>query len=628
MRPHDWYVRHCSRLEAEERLLEIDPVTKRHLQPDGAFLLRQSEADGKGFSLSVKDGSQVLHFKILQDDNGKYFVWLSKFDSINQLIEHHRTTTISRGGTLLLVDRVPSKLCFSTGLLRALAALSMKERLVGRYVGVSVCERHSTSLERSAFTGKPLPAIDHESSISSCLMLEQSESCLDNSLIDKSASRPSDSFVIGRQKEGRKRRRVKKRAFHKPVTVSSDDSFAMIVPKEPHAQYSRVLFDECGNLLSAISMCPTLRDTCNRKSKKRAGCFDMKRLSAVTDSDDQAYVFVPDTSAASSAERTALPHCPEVLVQHVKDHNLEVNVYKFPHDYASVVKYWYFNLDQLNRLDQSISQQTTACSIGRQKEGRKRRRVKKRAFHKPVTVSSDDSFAMIVPKEPHAQYSRVLFDECGNLLSAISMCPTLRDTCNRKSKKRAGCFDMKRLSAVTDSDDQAYVFVPDTSAASSAERTALPHCPEVLVQHVKDHNLEVNVYKFPHDYASVVKYWYFNLDQLNRLDQSISQQTTACSTDYVPTDSIEPNQHNVDQSCLSSPHPEHSPSGSMTFASNSTDYVPTDSIEPNQHNVDQSCLSSPHPEHSPSGSMTFASNSTTTENSNQLEIPDVKVVNK
>ncbi|KAF7258245.1 hypothetical protein EG68_04776 [Paragonimus skrjabini miyazakii] len=115
MRPHDWYVRHCSRLEAEERLLEIDPVTKRHLQPDGAFLLRQSEADGKGFSLSVKDGSQVLHFKILQDDNGKYFVWLSKFDSINQLIEHHRTTTISRGGTLLLVDRVPSKLYPASG---------------------------------------------------------------------------------------------------------------------------------------------------------------------------------------------------------------------------------------------------------------------------------------------------------------------------------------------------------------------------------------------------------------------------------------------------------------------------------------------------------------------------------
>ncbi|GAA48411.1 hypothetical protein CRM22_003390 [Opisthorchis felineus] len=113
MRPHDWYVRHCSRMEAEERLLEVNPATDQYLQPDGAFLLRQSEAGGKGFSLSVKQGSEVLHFKVLQDDGGKYFFWLSKFDSINQLIDHHRTTSISRTRPLLLVDRVPSK-TFST----------------------------------------------------------------------------------------------------------------------------------------------------------------------------------------------------------------------------------------------------------------------------------------------------------------------------------------------------------------------------------------------------------------------------------------------------------------------------------------------------------------------------------
>ncbi|THD26185.1 GRB2 adaptor protein a [Fasciola hepatica] len=115
MRPHDWYVRHCSRLEAEERLLEIDPATNSHLQRDGAFLLRRSEADGKGFSLSVKQANEVLHFKVLQDDAGKYFFWLSKFDSINQLIEHHRRTSISRNRMLLLVDRVPSKLYPASG---------------------------------------------------------------------------------------------------------------------------------------------------------------------------------------------------------------------------------------------------------------------------------------------------------------------------------------------------------------------------------------------------------------------------------------------------------------------------------------------------------------------------------
>ncbi|CAH8561597.1 unnamed protein product [Schistosoma turkestanicum] len=109
MRPHHWYIRHCSRMEAEERLQEIDQETTQHLQPDGAFILRQSEADGKGFSLSVKQGCEVLHFKVLQDEAGKYFFWLSKFDSINQLIDHHRKTSISRNRLLTLVDLVPSK---------------------------------------------------------------------------------------------------------------------------------------------------------------------------------------------------------------------------------------------------------------------------------------------------------------------------------------------------------------------------------------------------------------------------------------------------------------------------------------------------------------------------------------
>lgn len=54
MRPHDWYICHCGRGEAEERLLEMDPATGASLQPDGAFLVRRSEAGGSGFSLSVK----------------------------------------------------------------------------------------------------------------------------------------------------------------------------------------------------------------------------------------------------------------------------------------------------------------------------------------------------------------------------------------------------------------------------------------------------------------------------------------------------------------------------------------------------------------------------------------------
>uniref|UniRef100_A0A0X3P562 Growth factor receptor-bound protein 2 n=1 Tax=Schistocephalus solidus TaxID=70667 RepID=A0A0X3P562_SCHSO len=115
MRPNPWFAQGCSRSRAEERLLEKDPHTGQYVQPDGAFFLRPSEAGGNGFSLSVKDGMKVLHFKVLQDDRGKYFIWMCRFDSVNQLIEYHKKTTISRDRLLTLVDPQPSKTFGNSG---------------------------------------------------------------------------------------------------------------------------------------------------------------------------------------------------------------------------------------------------------------------------------------------------------------------------------------------------------------------------------------------------------------------------------------------------------------------------------------------------------------------------------
>lgn len=64
------------------------------------------------FFIASRDGQKVQHFKVLQDEMGKYFVWLRKFDSINQLIDYHRRTSISRDSFLLLVDRQPSRVSF------------------------------------------------------------------------------------------------------------------------------------------------------------------------------------------------------------------------------------------------------------------------------------------------------------------------------------------------------------------------------------------------------------------------------------------------------------------------------------------------------------------------------------
>ena len=41
----------------------------------------------------------VQHFKVLRDGAGKYFLWVVKFDSLNQLISYHRTTSVSRGAS-------------------------------------------------------------------------------------------------------------------------------------------------------------------------------------------------------------------------------------------------------------------------------------------------------------------------------------------------------------------------------------------------------------------------------------------------------------------------------------------------------------------------------------------------
>ena len=51
-----------------------------------------------GFSLSVRvrnhTGIHVQHFKVLRDDVGKYFLWVVKFNSLNELINYHKTASV------------------------------------------------------------------------------------------------------------------------------------------------------------------------------------------------------------------------------------------------------------------------------------------------------------------------------------------------------------------------------------------------------------------------------------------------------------------------------------------------------------------------------------------------------
>ncbi|NXK64700.1 GRAP protein, partial [Sylvietta virens] len=94
--PRRWYSGRISRHLAEERLLQ-----RNHR---GAFLIRDSESAPGEFSLSVNYGKHVQHFKVLRERNGKYFLWEEKFNSLNELVDFYRTTTISKEQQIFLRD--------------------------------------------------------------------------------------------------------------------------------------------------------------------------------------------------------------------------------------------------------------------------------------------------------------------------------------------------------------------------------------------------------------------------------------------------------------------------------------------------------------------------------------------
>ena len=101
MKPHEWYYGHITRAKAEE-ILSRQPH-------DGAFLIRESESTPAPgyFSLSVKFGGGVLHFKVFRDGAGKYFLGFVRFNSLNQLVDHHRTSSVSATQIIYLRDMDP-----------------------------------------------------------------------------------------------------------------------------------------------------------------------------------------------------------------------------------------------------------------------------------------------------------------------------------------------------------------------------------------------------------------------------------------------------------------------------------------------------------------------------------------
>lgn len=54
----------------------------------------------------------VQHFKVLRDAQGKFFLWVVKFGSLNELVEYHRTASVSRSQDVKLKDMVPEEVMY------------------------------------------------------------------------------------------------------------------------------------------------------------------------------------------------------------------------------------------------------------------------------------------------------------------------------------------------------------------------------------------------------------------------------------------------------------------------------------------------------------------------------------
>ncbi|KFW84492.1 GRB2-related adapter protein [Manacus vitellinus] len=99
--PPRWYAGRISRQLAEKQLLKRNHV--------GAFLIRDSESTPGEFSISVNYGKHVQHFKVLRERNGKYFLWEEKFNSLNELVDFYRMTTIAKEQQIFLRDEEQSQ---------------------------------------------------------------------------------------------------------------------------------------------------------------------------------------------------------------------------------------------------------------------------------------------------------------------------------------------------------------------------------------------------------------------------------------------------------------------------------------------------------------------------------------
>lgn len=78
-----WFFGKIKRADAEKKLLSPG-------SPSGTFLVRDSETMPGNYSLSIRDGESVRHYRIRKLDNGGYYITTrAPFASLTELVEHY-----------------------------------------------------------------------------------------------------------------------------------------------------------------------------------------------------------------------------------------------------------------------------------------------------------------------------------------------------------------------------------------------------------------------------------------------------------------------------------------------------------------------------------------------------------
>ncbi|GMT09110.1 hypothetical protein PFISCL1PPCAC_407 [Pristionchus fissidentatus] len=116
MHDHAWYLGKITRLDAEVLLRKQGTL-------NGEFLVRQCESAPGTFAISVRFDERIQHFKVLRDHKGRYYLWTAKFASLNQLVDYHRTSSVSCTHQIILKDMETE-----THFVRALFDFAARER--------------------------------------------------------------------------------------------------------------------------------------------------------------------------------------------------------------------------------------------------------------------------------------------------------------------------------------------------------------------------------------------------------------------------------------------------------------------------------------------------------------------